>query len=241
MDANSRANLSKTDRIGHLLKLIEEDLDSVNFQMRRTRMKEHISQLRAILFPIENLPDELLLEIFTHYRDLNPVSIPYKARVAGEVVATMNSVLNISWVCTRWRQLAIRCSPLWSDFGVALEGKTIGEWEGNIDFHKELVDLFLARSGKHPLSLRLSVETFGITLPEHPTLVMLSRHSTRWRAVRFLELDFNNVFPTLATLELPVLKLLEMLGDDFNLVNCVLANAPLVDTFETQFTCPPSG
>lgn len=231
---------SKADKTEHLLKLIEEDLDSVDFHMRRSRMKKKITNLRAILFPMEFLPDELLLEIFAHYRDSNPVWIPFKAHdSSGEAIATMNTVLCISWVCSRWRRLAIRCSSLWSKFGVLLEGETFGKWRGNMDSHKALVELFLTRSGEHPLFLHLSVETYGCTLSEHPALVMLSCHSTRWCAVHTWECDFDHVFPTLSTLELPALKLLGMLGNDSGLVNHVLANAPLIETFKTYSPIPP--
>ncbi|KAE9386080.1 hypothetical protein BT96DRAFT_949383 [Gymnopus androsaceus JB14] len=55
--------------IWNLLKLAEDDLDSLvkddsNWEIRRTRIKTHLSKLGSVLFAIQRLPDDLLLEIF---------------------------------------------------------------------------------------------------------------------------------------------------------------------------------
>ncbi|KAE9400312.1 hypothetical protein BT96DRAFT_1018978 [Gymnopus androsaceus JB14] len=216
----------KADTVLNLLKLFEEDLHSLDPEMR-TRMETHLSKLRSAIFPVQRLFDDLLLEIFAHCTSAEPLGFGF-----GPKGMKYNPALNISWVCTHWRQLALGYSKLWSNYSMYLHEDYL-HYRGS-----KLLYLCFERSREHSLSLSLRVRG-----SEHPFLPLLVRHSYRWKELRirlgFYELS-DDLQPCLKAIDLPALESLEMdvKGDDVG--NRILSRSPNLHTFRGSGIIPPN-
>ncbi|KAK7691382.1 hypothetical protein QCA50_004781 [Cerrena zonata] len=103
------------------------------------RIEEAIKALRTLgasqneLAPFHVLADELLTDIFLYVRAVESET-SYTHR-------TSRRWMRLSWVCRRWRNVALRSQLLWSK----VEASNI-----------ELAEMFLQRSGTAPASFQLS-------------------------------------------------------------------------------------
>lgn len=179
----------------------------------------------SLMHPVQRLPNELLLDIFENCCGADG----FDGRV--------NDAMHIGSVCSRWRYLATGCSGLWSRFDLNLPGHS-SEWAGStLDPQMPLVDLLLERSGDHDLYLSLS-----LSLPEHPILVKLAQHASRWQELSLTiqgELPSgDHPFPTFEALDLPVLESLKIYSDDSQVeafpYDHLLPRVPKVCTFRAR-------
>ncbi|KAJ4479067.1 hypothetical protein J3R30DRAFT_3473889 [Lentinula aciculospora] len=155
---------------------------------------------------IHILPDEILCHIFLFV----------VARDLGEYSA---SELELSYVCSRWKGVALLLYPLWSSICVLAHEDP--ESEGV----KRLTELYLERSGNHPLDLFLNIQE------ETSLLDLLYTQAHRWRRVHLVTTSYRDLGLT----ELRLLESLTLsLGDGPSIAACshsyMWSNAPLLHT-----------
>ncbi|KAF9066382.1 hypothetical protein BDP27DRAFT_1423903 [Rhodocollybia butyracea] len=106
----------------------------------------------------------------------------------------------ISFVCSRWRELALLSPSLWANLDV--------DTDHRIKISSAVtVDRYLERSGDCPLMLKLGVWDSGDKM-ELPALISLTRHAHRWKTFQYegpRSLTYHNVLsekhlPSLAEL-----------------------------------------
>ncbi|KAE9400291.1 hypothetical protein BT96DRAFT_1098220 [Gymnopus androsaceus JB14] len=101
--------------IWNLLKLAEDDLDSLslakddsNWEIRRTRIKTHLSKLGSVLFAIQRLPDDLLLEIFGYCIKEGVAFQAGSVLVGGDcLLDALNGGPNMTWIQAQLKSLRI--------------------------------------------------------------------------------------------------------------------------------------
>ncbi|KAK0197769.1 hypothetical protein F5146DRAFT_57278 [Armillaria mellea] len=109
--------------------------------------------------PIYRLPPELLVEIFLH-------AIKFMPKSKDALLVRPNSLpLVISQVCSIWRDVAVECRSLWTRiaiyrcvaFPVERELR-IGDPISDVRLDFPLTQLFLERSGEHPIDVEIGIE-----------------------------------------------------------------------------------
>ena len=132
----------------------------------------------ALLSPVRRLPPEVLCEIFLH-------CLPDKAFVTP---APLEPPLLLASVCSMWRSISLSTAGLWSSIAINIT-------DAEVRPHKDLIALWVGRSGSHPLSFQILGE-----LKKDENLPVLGRniapsllhvfipHHTRWRKIH---LEYN--------------------------------------------------
>lgn len=124
--------------------------------------------------PFERLPVELKVEIFSHCLASYP---PLSANGAP---------LLLCGICTSWRALVQSTPKLWSRFGINVA--TFGSTSESQMIHTlKMVDIWLSRSRKYPLSIRICDDPVG-RVPDTRSaqiLAALVPHANRWRYIHF--------------------------------------------------------
>ncbi|KAF7305629.1 F-box domain-containing protein [Mycena chlorophos] len=113
---------------------------------------------------IEDLAPEILQNIFDQ-------ALPAKA-----ILSVREPPLLIAHVSPRWREIAFDTSSFWTNFVIdAYTGAT----------HRQLLDLWLERSGQKPLRFGLNVPYYGAMGSMHariaPLIASLDSHAERWK------------------------------------------------------------
>jgi hypothetical protein len=136
----------------------------------------------ASLSPVRRLPPEVLSEVFLH-------CLPDKAFVDP---APLEPPLLLANVCTTWRSIALSTAGLWSSIAVNVTGVDICP-------HKDLVKLWVGRSGSHPLSFQILGElkkgANGLPVPGGQTAapslldVFIPHHARWWK----IHLEYNGL------------------------------------------------
>jgi hypothetical protein len=129
----------------------------------------------TLVSPIQRLPYEILSDIFI-------LSIPDNLQ-EGWRSKTHNfqcAVMLPGSICRHWRDVALSTPRLWSSISLQLDHSTV-------DAHVKLTQVWLSRSGKHPLSLQLDGRWYGFHDPFaiHPVLGVITPHAERWQHVDF--------------------------------------------------------
>ncbi|KAL0064459.1 hypothetical protein AAF712_008623 [Marasmius tenuissimus] len=123
---------------------------------------------RAVLSPspINNIPSEILITIFTFSCEQNVFS-----------VSTLPAVLRLSMVSRRWRDIIFSTSQLWSSIEIDFR-----PWVKGFRILNQLSELFIKQSGCCPL--RFSLSNYDGSLSEGEdactTLRLLAGQSERW-------------------------------------------------------------
>jgi hypothetical protein len=136
---------------------------------------------RASLSPVRRLPPEVLGEVFLH-------CLPDKDFVTP---APLEPPLLLANVCTMWRLIALSTAGLWSSIAVNVTGVDVRP-------HKGLIELWVKRSGSHPLSFQILGElksANGLSVPGGQTaapslLDVFIPHHTRWWKIH---LEYNGL------------------------------------------------
>ncbi|KAJ3876701.1 hypothetical protein F5051DRAFT_453623 [Lentinula edodes] len=163
-------------------------------RLRCQGLKKHTEKLTTLLSPIRRIPSEILLRILVHFCDQNDLT----SYEPGDA-----SALTISAVCTRWRQLAMSQPALWANLKVKFDDQCEDDEEKTQALLVSRVELHLARSQNHPLTLSL----FPLSSKNHPALVLVARESRRWRRLSYGGDDFgSNWNSCLQSLPLPMLE-----------------------------------
>lgn len=148
---------------------------------------QHIPRLSLI----RHFPPEILSEIFLYsiFDDKGfTLNWEAKSRECGRAVRQLTSI------CSRWRNVALSTSRLWSSPSFFLYTKTT---EAEAEFMRS----WLRRSGRQPLSIELHGDwdwdpkweellSPKVTTTMHNIIAMLAEHAERWRCVNF-EIPYN--------------------------------------------------
>ncbi|KAJ7905067.1 hypothetical protein B0H13DRAFT_1620261 [Mycena leptocephala] len=150
------------------------------------------AELDAIVYPVLTLPPEVVSEIFIHCL--------CDTRARPNIAEAPLLLCNI---CRTWRDVAIVTPALWSSLQLAFKFSLFGS--NFID----LVDLWLSRTGSHPLSLSLFYDEYTVTKRReqlNQLVKLLLRHSHQWADIELRLPDaaefrqFKGHFPALWTL-----------------------------------------
>ncbi|THH17498.1 hypothetical protein EW146_g3328 [Bondarzewia mesenterica] len=124
---------------------------------------------RNSLAPISRLPVELLATIFLHYKILQQ-----KEDNRSRKETHPPNWLAITYVCSRWRQVSITCSCLWTDLVI----------------HRQWTRVMLNRSRSAPLVIHIETALIGLPRPRPPRgmpLVQLAlEHVHRARELKLI-------------------------------------------------------
>ncbi|KAG8772766.1 hypothetical protein FRC12_002906 [Ceratobasidium sp. 428] len=130
------------------IKSHQASIKAIETNLQRAKaVMDRIFNLSTTLPPISALPDEVLCHIFNIAMILPSPSSPSGRRPYKE----RNTVLDISSICSRWRQLAIQTPSLWSHIDLQNLRKVNPEKSRPLD----LMKLWLERSSGFPLHLTL--------------------------------------------------------------------------------------
>ncbi|KAF5339257.1 hypothetical protein D9758_013329 [Tetrapyrgos nigripes] len=184
----------EVSQIQLLLKAVELRLDGFNVeklstvQKQRDNLQDVRDQYRAVVSPTRRLPVEILLQIFFL------ACVPGLSLVGDEEV--MAPALDISQICSFWRQIALGCTEIWSNLSVNI-------FCGPGSRNAQVVDLYLLNSQSSPLRLHITaqrdlgdddwrwVSREDLIRSDRTILNSLLKEAHRWSTVSF-EL-FNDI------------------------------------------------
>ncbi|TFK33712.1 hypothetical protein BDQ12DRAFT_404407 [Crucibulum laeve] len=155
--------VSFNDKVMEAYRILRE------LQSQRQNIISYIEAQRSLFSQIRTIPDEILVEIFlacSHSISIaaGPIGFPW----------------NLTQVCSRWRRIALSCTPLWSD--LHLDQSSFPKHSPlRLDSMRELFDLCLQRSSEQLLSLRVVFSSFS----HFPFLDRLLSTSHRWERLTF--------------------------------------------------------
>lgn len=162
----------------------------------------------AIRASIDTLPNELLSNIFTMGAAFQPLDwgqFPFP--------------LLVSSISRRWREAAISTQPLWSQLVFTADPRT-DSW---------CADLFLPRSGAHPLDIIINLQSRrGST----DIISKLLPHCERWRKLCVTVEDIHETFAIRSLLQyipVPLLQHLEFVVYEGECIGDGHSHAPFLD------------
>jgi hypothetical protein len=123
--------------------------------------------------PIQKLPDEILMQILALFQGWNQIVIGYWGfnRIPSNT---------LTWICSRWRGIAIDTPELWSKISVqSSSGLDDDQYDTLL---QEMFKTILKRSKDHPLDIHIHLES-----ATHPVVSQLWETCLRWRS---LAMDF---------------------------------------------------
>lgn len=185
---------------------LERLQDEIAFAMARVRqlksqrrpIQSYIKLREAIFAPIRELPTEILLEIFL-------IASP-----SVSITATAGFPWKLGHVCGRWRDVVLSSPKLWSCIDLGFSDKEISKRRGLQACN--VLKLCLARSGQHPLSIRLWAHKRNVKTSRDIVEIALQVRN-RWKNLRYISgnWDQNDSSDALLppTLDLPMLQRLE--------------------------------
>ena len=155
------------------------------------RLQDHIrtlNTLRNSLVPVADLPEEILLHIFSQLAELHDLGRPAKG---VSEPACQYRWITVTHVCRAWRRIALKCPALWARISF-----------GN----SEVVSAFLERSGNCSLSLWSHGENPKMTGVESVVVENAGRLASFGRLTVTPQVLENLRLPTGDPLELPLLE-----------------------------------
>ena len=260
LNSNNAMDLSGHMRSQYLKTIagIETDISKLDDEMSRLQMvmdqltaerqslEGSLEEHRSIVAPIQRIPLEVLSEIFIFCAD-SPSSNSEPPLKCFDVT---QAPIQLSFVCNKWRRLAISMSQLWSsislrggrEYVLSSGGRHTSYFRRSI--RTDMLRTWLLRSGSSPLTLGIDA-----TWLEHDALTsciaIMLPHSHRWRDVT-LTLDEEHWEMLLAVKgNLPQLERfnLDVMGDPsegFDIPLDIFEVAPKLHTIMMQYNLDPS-
>jgi hypothetical protein len=155
-----------------------------------------------MVYPVQTLPPEIISEIF-----VNCLSVPYREPDPNR------APLLLGRICRQWRSIALSTPKLWS----RVVRYDVPDVVVPTDSLCELLKIWLARSGSHPLTIHLTYEDWsGHGVVDHSRLNhqylqdLLLQHAHHWEIVTLAPVhedleqffgDSSQVFPLLKSLD----------------------------------------
>jgi hypothetical protein len=262
LDSNNAMDLTGHARLRYSKTIadIETDISKLDDEMSRLQMvmdqlaaerqslEKSLEEHRSIVAPIRRIPLEVLSEIFMFCADNSGSNSNSKC------FDVTQAPIQLSFVCNKWRRLAISMSHLWSS--ISLKGGRESVLSSGMrhtslsrrSIRTDMLSTWLLRSGSLPLTLSIDASWL-----EHDALtfciaIMIS-HSHRWRDVTF-NLDEEH-WEMLSAVKghLPQLERLDVdvLGDDddddddgFSIPLDIFETAPKLHTITMQYNLDSS-
>jgi len=181
----------------------------------RQNLAKSLDEWRSLVAPIRRIPQEILSEIFYH------CVMDHSSCIESDV-----EPLLLTFVCRRWRRLAIFSPRLWSAIYLPYDRPSV-----------KMLEIWLSRSGLSPLTLDVESENENNNVIH--TLVPYSR---RWHDVS-LSLDPAQ-YKVLAAVagNLPMLERLNLdASDDFHEPLAIFETAPRLRSVGFLRFIKPSG
>jgi len=151
---------------------LQEDTSKI-LHRKRDSLSVQKENLKAASAPIRYLPTKILREIF--WNTIAVVNVDAKSRVYS--LNVNNAPWLVSYVCRRWRQVALDFHDLWSSVGIAIP-KIDTPQATNSSF---LLGIQLARSAHGPLDLEIRYSHKSPITAIHPCAIALMPTTLRWR------------------------------------------------------------
>ncbi|KAK1232454.1 hypothetical protein PQX77_004431 [Marasmius sp. AFHP31] len=147
---------------------------------KQASLERDMVHYRSLSSPIRRFSTEILRIIFAFACGENQL---------GGYFGWSSDAFSLASVCNRWRDIAVNSPDLWAEMAVDIGERAIPPMQ-----------LCLARSGSHPLSIQVSGGI--IELEEKPALVqnfcrILAEHSDRWRQLDLSEAE-DTLIPYMA-------------------------------------------
>ncbi|KAK1233904.1 hypothetical protein PQX77_002910 [Marasmius sp. AFHP31] len=152
---------------------------------KRDRTRKALESYRSLLAPVQQMPSEILNEIFSNFCSSHDILLPPDSD-------TLPSPVALSMVCGRWRDICLSSTGLWSFITIYTS-----HWDEGLRMQwllKLVLDLFMERSKGHQLHASLCID--HTTPPDggfmdivDVALGTLERHSHRWSDMEF---DLNH-------------------------------------------------
>jgi hypothetical protein len=143
---------------------------------RRDTLGKEVIKYHAVTSPVRRLPADILCEIFQWNVEDDVSTLQFfnsLDNTAGPWLPT--------YVCRRWREVALSYSKIWSSVSVRLPAFSINDRK-RATKASFLLGLQLARSSTQPLGVRVEYHDFDFRLDNyHPVIVALVPSSSRWK------------------------------------------------------------
>ncbi|KAJ7572657.1 hypothetical protein C8J56DRAFT_1034954 [Mycena floridula] len=221
---------SRGREISQLLSAARHELDCLDHEIfrmqekiitltnQRVHIQRNITGYQSLLSPIRMLPTEVLRLIFSFHCHTNIVSD--NLSIPGRVLGAVSS---------HWREVTMKMRQIWSNISVAFEAERISR-----DHMTDSVAMLLKRSGDLPLTLTLSSSRDEEDNDIHPTLLLLARHTHRWRHVVLRQVWL----PPSISSEFPILEYLDV--DSRNSNTRIFRIAPKLNNVALRSTASTS-
>ncbi|KAJ6509703.1 hypothetical protein DFH09DRAFT_1050020 [Mycena vulgaris] len=160
--AEARARISALDA-----EILHLELYIISLRHEREAIK---MQLDSYKYPVLELPNEIVSEIFTHFVPVYPISPP---------VVGILSPSTLGQVCRRWREIALSTPSLWRAISLDLDDKTAINHATQL----HLLETWLDHSRASPLSVALDNST---SLNDAVILRIIDAalaHTSRWEEI----------------------------------------------------------
>lgn len=245
LSGHMRSQYSKTiaDIVTDISKLDDEmsRLQMVMGQLaaERQSLERSLEEHRSIVAPIRRIPLDVLSEIFIFCADNSGSNSNSKC------FDVTQAPMQLSFVCNKWRRLAISISQLWSSISLKGGCEFVSSSGASHTYlfdrtiQTDMLSTWLLRSGSSPLTLDIDA-----LLLKHDTLTscitIMIPHSHRWRDVTFALDEEHWGMLSAVKGQLPQLERLdaEILGDlpddGFNIPLDIFKVAPKLHTITMQ-------
>lgn len=182
---------SRLERLQGEISLATAIVEQLKWDRRRP-IRSYIKLREAIFAPIRQLPTEILLEIFL-------IASPSTV----SITATAGFPWKLGHVCGRWRDVVLSAPKLWSCVDLGFPDKKISNRRGVKACN--VLRLCLARSGQHPLSIRLCAHKQNEKISKNIVKIALQAQN-RWKNLRYISGNWDQI-PSSDTLLPPTLNL----------------------------------
>ncbi|KAF5329138.1 hypothetical protein D9758_017157 [Tetrapyrgos nigripes] len=150
-----------------------------DLEAKRSCLDAYLQDCRSLISPIQNLPPELLSEIFMLTCDPAGSNEFGSAYWVPSGKPRHRPAFQLSTVCSRWRQVALSTPGLWSKMNISF----VHSWPSWIP---SAIETCLQRSRQVPLALSLEGSIDNLLRDDWRTVLSsLAQQSHRWRSVSF--------------------------------------------------------
>ncbi|KAF9063709.1 hypothetical protein BDP27DRAFT_1426624 [Rhodocollybia butyracea] len=174
-------SVTPPERVKEMLALADKDIEDHDSEIARLhdqimiieeqkqQLEAQRAELRALLSPMRKLPNEILFRIFQQACETNCLDDERMERYnpfrRSWFMITHLPAMAISYVCSRWRDLALSSPEMWANLTMRVGHTITRDVARNLRF-RNMVTRFLERSGEWPLTLSLDINPQNYALPE---------------------------------------------------------------------------
>jgi hypothetical protein len=239
--AGIETGISKLDDEMYRLQMV-----MVQLAGERQSLERSLEEYRSMVAPIRRIPLDVLSEIFFFCAD----SSSSGSNSNSKCFDVTQAPLQLSFVCNKWRRLAISMSQLWSSISLQggheyfLSPGGFNMYYSKRSIRTDMLSTWLLRSGSSPLTLVIDP-----TWLEHDALTsyiaILIPHSHRWRDVTFTLDEKHWKMLSAVKGHLPQLEKIDVdvsgnPSDDYDIPLDIFEVAPKLHTITMQYNVDSS-